>query len=155
MSERTEPVSGGVALGKHSGLSPEALAALAVVSSALSGLSNKEAREVLTMAAATRQLRVTSMLAPIGATQGVARPTQSGGHRAVASAEPAKKQAPPPPAAWRQSEAWKEASANRATIVAQLKECADDSQREALVGRLRSTEASLRTLKQKLQGKGE
>jgi len=155
MSENPSVPGPGNSQAKPSGLSSEAIAAIAAMTTALAGLSNREAREVVTMVAASRQLRVTSMMAPIGSTQGVARPAQSGGINKVASAAPAKKQAPPPPAAWKQDAKWKEASAARATIVAELKECDDNSRREVLIGRLRSMETSLKTLKQQLQGKGE
>jgi len=100
------------------------------------------------MLAALKNLRVISMDRPIG--QSGAAPAQP----SEAKAKKEKGEGKTPPAAWRNTKQWKEAEEIHQGIVAQIKSVKEDPTKvESLRSHLREQEATMKVLKQELQGK--
>jgi len=114
--------------------------AAAEIKKILDGLSNKEAQQALTMVAALKNMRVTSMDRPIGQTI-VAK-------KDSAKAEP---HSAPKKATWKQDAQWVKAEGDRARIVADIKK-AGDSELESLQVSLRQQEDLMKVLKRELNG---
>jgi len=117
------------------------LEAVQLLTEALSGLSNKQCREALSMVAAPKNLRVISMDRPVGNNQPtVNRPI---GRKPKAT----------PAAAWKQRPEWISAVADHATAIAAVKSASTEADRSQRVRSLREIEDHMRALKLSLQGK--
>lgn len=124
----------------------ELLEAIATISSELSKLSNKEAKEALTMVSSSRNLRVVPLQSAIAPNSAIRRPAgipRSGMERAAKAT---------PPAGWKQSSEWRSASAEHDSMVAALKGEPDANKRQAILKALRESEVQLKLLKRKLRG---
>jgi hypothetical protein len=117
--------------------SSEKIDAIASISAILSGLSNREAREVITMVSSVRNLRVVSMDRPIG------RPTPM-------EEKPNKAKKANKPSPWKKNPEWVAAVAARSTIVERLK--ANPGNSQAILADLRKQESAMKDLKRQLLG---
>jgi len=121
-------------------VSEKEMAALAAILSITKDLSNKEFRNVLTMASSMRSLRVVPAGVPIGNPKGKEK-----------EKKPSNKKGPSP-AAWKKDPRWVAAESRHATIVANVK--TDAPNRASHQADLRQLESEMKTLKRELQGKG-
>jgi len=114
--------------------------ATAEIKKILDGLPNKEAQQALTMVAALKNLRVTSMDRPIGQTV-VTKKDSPKGESAAA----------PKKATWKQDAKWVAAEGDRARIVADIKK-AGETDLVSLQLALRQQEELMKALKRELNG---
>jgi hypothetical protein len=124
----------------------DVFSATAEIQKILSGLSNKEATQALTMVAALKNLRVISMDRPIGQSA----PSAPGPTPAKAKKE--KGQNKTAPSSWKLTQEWKAAEEIHQGIVAQIKSEKDSTIVESLRSHLREQEETMKALKQKLRG---
>jgi len=110
----------------------------------LDKLSNREFKEVLTMMASIKGLRVIPMSMPIG--------NSSLGTTRTATAAPIRsntqKGVPPRKAPYKESPEWIELTNSRLGIVDSIKQESDSNKKQALVRTLRQVEESLKALRQ-------
>jgi transaldolase len=119
------------------------LAAIAAINRALDTLSNKEAKEVLTMVCSIRNLRVVSMDRPIGL------PLQSAPPKTVTQVSSRKAT---PKATWKSDPRWGEIDKRHSTLVEQIKHDSDTTVKETHIEDLRKLELDMKSLKQQLRG---
>jgi len=123
-------------------------AAIAVILGELNKLSNKEAREVLTMVSAVRNLRVVSMGGTIVPNMVGMRPPpgfQGGGPQE-------RKTKSTPPAPWKSQAKWREANVAHAALVDRVKKEQDQEVKDGLISKLRDSEIAMKSLKRELRG---
>jgi hypothetical protein len=124
--------------------SPALYAAIAVIGAELSKLSNKEAKEALTMLGSVRNLRVVSADRPIGLSTGQVRNRPSIDVRARTSR--------PQKVAWKSDPRWIREEKLHSDLVDQIKSETNSIEKSALICRLRQQEADMKTLKHQLSG---
>jgi len=117
--------------------------ATASINAILQGLSNKEAKEVLTMASSIRNLRVVSMDRPIGLNIQKSAPPV-GSNRQPSRARPKK-------AEWKNNPEWVAAEAEHSRLISLLKSSSSFNKDE-IIGQLRQHEANMKLLRQQLGG---
>jgi hypothetical protein len=124
----------------------ELLEAIATISSELSKLSNKEAKEVLTMVCSNKNLRVVPLQSAIAPNSVIRRPPgipRKPNERAAKAT---------PPAGWKKTSEWCSATAKHDSMVSALKKEPDLDRRRIILEDLRESEVQLKILKRKLQG---
>jgi len=116
---------------------PAFIAAIAAVNTELSKLSNKEAKELITIVSSTRGLNVRSAYVPIGSiiTQAPKRAIAPKGAK-----QPSK-------AAWKSDPRWISIEGQHKTLVGRIKSEIDLSVKNGLVSDLRKLEADMKALK--------
>jgi hypothetical protein len=119
------------------------LAAIAAINCALDSLSNKEAKEVLTMVCSIRNLRIVSMDRPIGL------PIQSAPPKTVTQVSSRKAT---PKATWKSDPRWVDIDERHTHLVEQIKHDSDVTTKESHIELLRQLELDMKTLKQQLRG---
>jgi hypothetical protein len=125
--------------------SPQLLQSIAIATEELNKLSNKEAKELLTMLCSIRNLRVVSMDRPIGLSSAPAVRSR------VTRGSYPERTIVPKRAAWKSHPEWVSAIAEHTKTVETLK-TAREEEKPTIVGILRSIEQSMKPLKQKLMG---
>jgi len=125
------------------------MVAIATINEELSKLSNKEAREALTMVVALRNLRVIPMDRPIGLSppnqKAIASGIERKGRRAVSQ----------PKALWKSDPSWAIANEEHKKLVDQIKASSDPNLRKELAFQLHDMELKIRSLKQSLRGESQ
>jgi hypothetical protein len=122
------------------------LTAIAVMKAELSKLTNKEAKEVLTMLSSIRNLRIVAMDRPIG------RPIAESGGGPDTGPSPKGRKNSQPSAPWKADPRWKSAIADHSKLVTSLKTETDAIAKASLLVLLRDSELALKALKRELQG---
>lgn len=134
-------------INKRSGeISPRFFEILTIVNESLSELSNKEARDLLTMVGSIRNLRVVSADRPIGLT------SVPQARSRISRASFPDRTIVPKPATWKKKPEWLAAIAAHRVLVTSLKDPINANRRDGLLTDLRKQEAEMKTLKQSLQG---
>jgi len=119
---------------------PNAFALAAQISALLQGVSKKDTKQALEMVATLNGLRVISADRPIGqATAGRQQPANK------PKSAPRKKGEAPPPAAWKQTAAYRQLQADRTAVVDRLKAALKGSSEQL------SLQEDLRCVEQKLK----
>jgi hypothetical protein len=124
--------------------SPEELLAIANISSELSKLSNKKAKEVLTMLSSIRGLRIVSMDRPIGLPQDKPKPMTSRGVRGPGPR--------PKRASWKSDPGWVRMEKLHTDLVSAIKTESNPEGKARLVADLRNLESEMKSLKLSLLG---
>jgi hypothetical protein len=131
--------------------SQELMDAIAYINSKLTLLSNKEAREALTMVASVRNLRLVSMDRPIGRPidqlprpTKVGKPARAGGGCTGLSART--------PPTWKLNPDWIASNKKHSELVSKIKGSSDSKEKESLIKELREIEVGMKLYKRKLVG---